>query len=203
MREFLPITLLFLGILISSFSYTQDVNGYVVTEQNVKIKGKVKILADQYGKKISINDGKSYFTRTFYIHELKSYAYKKDTFAILNAFYPFEGENYLAESTEAKVIISKGELKLYYVTFPDYGSTYDSFHNPVAGDYTIRTSYKTYVIEYVNNLYGVKNGDQESFIKSISPALADNEALLKRIRNNEFKCKDIKKIIAIYNNSTR
>lgn len=202
MRIYLHITLLLLGILVPSFSYTQDVNGYVVTEQNVMIKGNVKMLADQYGKKISINDGKSYFTRTFYTNELKSYAYKKDTFAILNAFHPFKGEDYLAESIEAKVIISKGELKLYYVTLPDYGYTYVS-HGPAGIGGYVRTSYKTYVIEYSNNLYGVKNGDNERFIKSISIALADNQALLKRIRNNEFKYKDIKKIITLYNASRR
>lgn len=202
MAQYLQAALLLLGILVPCFSYTQDINGYVVTEQNVMIRGNVRILGDQYGRKISINDGKSYFTRTFYINDLKSYAYKKDTFAILNAFHPFEGEDYLAENIEAKVLVSKGELKLYYVTLPDYGYTYVS-HGPNSMGGYVRTSYKTYVIEYSNNLYGVKNGDKESFIKSISVALADNEALLKRIRNNEFKYKDMKKIITIYNASRR
>jgi len=123
MKLRLQITLL-LSILSSTFSYAQDINGYVVTEQNVLIKGNVRILADKYGKKISVNDGKSYFTRTFYTRELKSYAYKKDTFAILNAFYPFEGDSYLAENIEAKVLISKGKLKLYYAALPDYSITY-------------------------------------------------------------------------------
>jgi hypothetical protein len=203
MRGYLPIALLLLGILIPSLSYTQDVNGYVVTGQNILIKGNVQILADQYGRKISINDGKSYFIRTFYINELNSYAYKKDTFKILSAFHPFEGEDYLAESIEAKVLVSKGELKLYYVTLPDYGSAYVANLTPNGGGGYVYTSYKTYVIDYSNNLYGVKHDDKESFIKSISLALADNEALLKRIRNNEFKYKDMKKIITIYNASRR
>jgi hypothetical protein len=199
MKPHLHLTLL-LGFFIPSLLYAQKINGYVVTEQNVMIKGELKILADQYGKKISVNDGKSYFTRTFYLRELKAYAYKKDTFAILNAFHPFEGEDYLAENLEAKVLISKGPLKLYYATLPDYSITYINTGYPGSGAYT-RTNYKTYVINYSGNLYGVKNGDTQSFVKSISIALADNETLLKRIRNNEFKYKDMEKIIALYNAS--
>lgn len=198
MKLYLQLNLILLSLLIPSLSVAQNINGYVVTEQNVIIKGELKILADQYGKKISVNDGKSYFTRTFYIQELKAYAYKKDTFAILNAFHPFEGEDYLAENVEAKVLISKGPLKLYYATLPDYSVTYIIIGQPGLGTNT-RTSYKTYIIDYSNNLYGVKTSD--SFIKSISTALADNETLLKRIRNKEFKYKDMEKIIAIYNDS--
>lgn len=190
-----------LSILISPFSHAQRINGYVVTEQNILIKGDVRILGDQYGKKISINDGKSYFTRTFYLRELKSYAYKKDTFEILNAFHPFEGEDYLAEGIEAKVVIGKGELKLYSVSFSDYELSYLPNPPPNVGGFVTRINYKTYVIEYSNNFYGVKHDDQKSFVKSISLALADNEPLLKRIRNGELKYKDMKKIIAIYNTS--
>jgi hypothetical protein len=201
MRQTLHIILLLLSSVIPSFLCAQDINGYVVTKDNIVIRGNIRILADQQGKKISVNDGKSYFTRTFYINELNAYAHKKDTFAILNSFHPFEGEDYLAESVEAKVLVSKGELKLYYVTFADYGSIHESGSDYNTAGFTYRTSYKTYVIEYSNNFYGVKNGDQESFIKSISLALADNEALLKRIKSNEFKYKDMKKIISIYSAS--
>jgi len=189
-----------LCLLLSSNSYAQKFNGYVITDQNVKINGHLTLLKDAQGKKISVNDGKSYFVRTFYIHDLKSYAYKKDTFMVLPAFYPF-GSDYLAEDVVVEVRISKGKLKLYYGELPDfYPYTYTTVPTGSPNGVGVTAHKKrcfTYIIQDDESLYGVQKGDD--FIKSISIPLADNEILMKRIKNKELKYKDMVEIITLYN----
>jgi len=185
-------------MFVVTYSFAQKFNGYVITDQNVMIKGELKMLKDAQGRKISINDGKSYFIRTFYILDLKSYAYKKDTFMILNAFHPFEGDDYLAEGVEAKVLISKGKLKLYYGELPEYRTSVTTMLSPNgvigAGQ---RKRESIYIIHDNESLYGVSSGD--NFIKSVSVPLGDDAALMKRIKNKELKYKDIVEIITLYN----
>jgi len=186
-------------MFVVTYSFAQKFNGYVITDQNVIIKGELKMLKDAQGRKISINDGKSYFIRTFYILDLKSYAYKKDTFMILNAFHPFEGNDYLAEGVEAKVLISKGKLKLYYGKLPEYRTSVSAMPAPGGGFTGVvqKTSESIYIIHDNESLYGVSGGD--NFIKSVSVPLGDDAALMKRIKNKELKYKDIVEIITLYN----
>jgi hypothetical protein len=104
-------------ILTTSSLRAQKFDGFVITNQDSLFKGYMKIALDgQAGRRILITNNKKKKPRSFYVKDLKYYAYKKDTSAILRNFYPFVGEDYQVEWLEAEVLISKGKLKLYYAT---------------------------------------------------------------------------------------
>lgn len=111
---------LFTLLLISYInSNSQKIDGFVITEQDSLFKGYMRISIDGSQRNILMTKNKKLPPRQFKTSELKYYAYKKDTFAILKNFYAFEEKSDYIEMIEAKVLISKGKLKLYTGIVPD------------------------------------------------------------------------------------
>src|SRR5262245_38081334 len=100
-------------------------NGLLVTNEDSVIRGYMRISLDERGKKFEITQDKKKKPAVFYSNDLKYYAFKKDTFAFLNAFYPFRGEDYLAQGVEAKILIRRGRVKLYQGVLPEYGKRFE------------------------------------------------------------------------------
>jgi hypothetical protein len=194
-----------LGLIALTFIVIQNLNaqnfdGFVITNQDSLFKGYMKITLDgQKGRRILITDNKKKKPKSFHLQDLKSYAYKRDTTVILRNFYPFEGENYQVELIEAKVLISKGKVKLYYATLPNYKQQLIMIPSATGMTGYGQTLYSTYIVrDLENNLIGI-NKEKDKFIESIESIVGDNKELMKRIRNKELGYKDTKEIIKIYN----
>lgn len=131
---------------------------------------------------------------------ISEYAIKKDTFAILRNFYPFEGEDYQVESIEAEVLISKGKVKLYFATLPDYKNNLIMGPSATGGMTSYGQSlYSIYIVKNTeNNLIGIKD-EKDKLFKTIQSIIGDDKELVKRVENGELKYKDTEQIIRIYN----
>jgi len=179
----------------------QQFDGFVITNKDSLIRGYMKIDLDGLkGRRILITDDKREKPKSFHLNDLKYYCYRKDTFAILRDFYPFEDDDYRVEEIEAKVLVGKGKTKLYHATFPDYQDRVIMFQSPTGGmpGYG-KVAYSTYVVrDRKNNLIGIPY-EKEKFIETMKQIVGDNQELMQKIQNKELRYKDTKKIIRIYN----
>jgi hypothetical protein len=229
-RQQLLQTVILFAIYFSftSIAYAQDVfNGLVVTEEDSVIRGYLRISLDgQHGKKIEITKNKKVKPQAFYTYQLKYYAFKRDTFAMLNSFYPFKGEDYKAERVEAKIIVRKGKVKLYEAILPGYvprgaNNARATEYNRVSGGdaknpsrILLLTEYKTYILKDSNGeLFGVFNPyykayvgggplsfkGHEKFVKSVEEVFIPDTELMDQIRKKEFKYDDLPEIVRIFN----
>src|SRR6266496_3153877 len=99
------ILLLLLPLLTASVNLeAQKFDGFVITDRDSLFKGYMKISVEGTGRKILLTDDKRKDPKIFKSTNLKYYAYKKDTIAILKNFYPFEEELFQVELMEAKVL---------------------------------------------------------------------------------------------------
>lgn len=190
----MKISLFVFSVFIFTSGYAQKFDGFVITEQDSLFKGYMRFsLEGGNGLKVLITNDKQKKPRSYFVRDLKYYAYKKDTFALLQAFRPFEGEDYMAVGVEAKFIISKGNVKLFKGDFKNYLAPY--FVNGVY----IEPVYKTYIVKNQDgDLFGIKY-EQDEFLESIKVALGDDLELMKQIENKELRYRDIEEIIKIYN----
>lgn len=204
----MKISLLFIFLLVNTYCYCQKFDGFVITQEDSLFKGyMIFSSAGGKGTQVLITNDKKKRPRSYLVKDLKYYAYKKDTFALLHAFYPFEGEDYMASGIEGKFVISKGSVKLYHAEFPDYNKIIAGPGLMVGiggvsvgvGRGNNKAPYSTYVIrDREGNLHGIK-GKKEEFFRLIEIALGDDFELMKRIQSNELGYKDIKEIVKIYN----
>lgn len=195
--------LIFLLFLVTQSLNAQKFDGFVITNEDSLFRGFMRISIDgQKGRKILITDDKKKAPRSFHLKDLQYYAYRGDTTAILRGFYPFEGENYHVDWLEAKVLISKGKIKLYYATFPEYKEELVTYSNGVDGMPQIsKKLYSTFLVKDLQgNLVGVPN-EKDKFIESIRGIVGDNKELMKRIENKELRYKHTEEIIRIFNKS--
>ncbi len=187
-------------VLTTSSLQAQKFDGFVITNQDSLFKGYMKISLDGLkGRRILITNNKKKKPRSFYVKDLKYYAYKKDTSAILKNFYPFVGEDYQVEWMEAEVLISKGKLKLYQAILPNYKQELIMRPSPTGMPAHEQTVYWAYIVkDEESNLIGIKN-EKHKFIESIQSVVGNNKELMKRIENKELWNKDMEEIIKIYN----
>jgi hypothetical protein len=184
----------------------QKFDGFVITDQDSLFKGYMRIFVDGTGRKILLTKDKRKTPKIFRLTNLKYYAYKKDTFAILKNFYPFDGEEFQVEFMEAKVIIQKGRLKLYYGVLQGHEVFTHRILAPSApnsgaykGVEVALSSYRTYIVKNEEGVLKAIKIEKDEFFKSIEIVIGKNSELLERIRNKEFRFKDTKRIIEIYN----
>jgi hypothetical protein len=200
---------LIFALLTGTLCDAQKFDGFIITHEDSLFEGYMHLSSERNRRTILITPDKNIKPRTFYVDDLKYYAFKKDTFALLPDFYPFVGDDYVAENIEAKVLISKGRLKLYQAEFPDYRDSYVYLPNPgnAAGQpgasAPMTSSYKSYIVKLPDGqLYGIRK-EKSEFIESIEFVIADDEELMSRVRDKELKFKDTEEIIRAYNRKAR
>jgi hypothetical protein len=198
-------SLLFILLLISSVNASaQKFDGFVITDQDSLFKGHVRISIDGSQRKILLTKNKKLQPREFKTSGLKYYAYKKDTFAILKNFYAFEEKSDYIEMVEAKVLISRGKLKLYTGIVPDFDRS--NWSAIITGGPTGMTAvpapkyYRTYIVkDEEGTLRVIKSGSD--FFESIEPLISRNVNLVELVRQRKLRFKDTEKIIELYNKS--
>ncbi|MEX2232531.1 MAG: hypothetical protein WD824_10245 [Cyclobacteriaceae bacterium] len=200
---------LIIALLVGTFCSAQKFDGFIITHEDSLFEGYMHLSSESNRRTILITRDKNLKPRTFYVDDLKYYAFKKDTFALLPDFYPFVGDDYVAENLEAKVIVSKGRLKLYQAEFPYYRDSYQYLPNrgnptnPTAPPTHMRSFYKSYIVKLPDGqLYGIRN-EKSKFIESIEFVIAGDKELLSRVRNKELRFKDTEEIIRAYNRKAR
>ena|SRR5260221_7617149 len=106
---------------------------------------------------------------------------------------------------EVKVLIGKGNLKLYFGTLPGYNEYMIGFpmmmgpSGTMTGGGAVRHVYSTYIIkDEEGNLKAIKN-EKNKFAKSMEIMVGKNAKLLERIEKKELRFKDTEKIIKTYN----
>ncbi len=176
-------------------------DGYVITQDNVLIKGYLDFVVgnDVSGRKILLCKQRNFSPREFYTLELNGYAYKKDTFRIFNNLQPFLDEDYVIARAESKVIVS-GKLVLYKT----YGEVFNVVTPIMTGapsgamtaTVTPRRSSFYVVQNPAGELIGIK---PENFQEEIHKLVYDAPDLLKRIDEKVLRFKHIEKIISEYN----
>lgn len=176
-------------------------DGYVITQDNVLIKGYLDFVVgnDVSGRKILLCKQRNFSPREFYTLELDGYAYKKDTFRIFNNLQPFLDEDYVIARAESKVIVS-GKLVLYET----YGQVADMAMPIMTGapggamNTTVTRSRSSfYVVQSpTGELIGIK---PENFLEEIHRLVYDVPDLLKRIDEKVLRFKHLEKIISEYN----
>jgi hypothetical protein len=194
-------------LLISSIHSTaQKFDGFVITEQDSLFKGYMKISIDGYQRNILMTKNKKLPPRQFKTAELKYYAYKKDTFAILKNFYAFEEKSDYIEMVEAKVLISKGKLKLYSGIVPDFDKSNWSPgvimgpNGQMMMGGRVSKYHRTYIVkDEEGTLRVIKSG--RDFFQSIEPLISNNVNLVELVRQRKLRFKDTEKIIQLYNQS--
>lgn len=195
-------------LLISLFVQAQDDHGFIITEQDSLIRGRLVVKREgPHGsvRYIELMKPGRKKPKTYYAENIRYYALRRDTFALLNAFYPFEGEDYYAQGLEAKVIVARGKMKLYeavlrdYATGtilmppPEYAASRSPSHVMVAKEYPI------YIVrDRANILYGIKR-DRHEFVECVRRAMGDDVELMTRIENRELKARDMEEIVRLYN----
>lgn len=199
------LAILFTLVFINSES--QKFDGFVITTKDSLFKGYMKISIDgSKGRKILITDDKKKKPKSYHLTDLKYYSYKNDTFAMLRNFYPFEDDGYQIESVEAKVIISKGAIKVYFATLPEYKDTVIPIIIPTGTGVSaifVRPEYATYILkDRENNLKALRK-EKGEFEKSIEIIIGEDNDLMNQVRNKHFKFKDTEEIIRIYNSRVK
>jgi hypothetical protein len=165
----------------------------------------MRISIDGSQRNILMTKNKKLPPRQFKTSELKYYAYKKDTFAILKNFYAFEEKSDYIEMVEAKVLISRGKLKLYTGIVPDFDrSNWSSVlitgpNGQMMGGPAPKY-YRTYIVkDEEGTLRVIKSGSD--FFESIEPLISRNVNLVELVRQRKLRFKDTEKIIELYNKS--
>ena len=197
--------LIFTFISICSFGqdnrWEDKYNGYVVTLENIRIKGYLRLETGDLtrGKKILLLKKPNDNPQIFYSRELKGYVYKKDTFKIIQNLQPYLDDTKVIERAEAK-IIDRGKLTLfeipvqYYSTIPMFGV------GTVGSMRALKTEYVYVIADTKNELIGVK---KENFNEELSILLKDAPEILERINNKELRFKNLDKIVKEYNKKFR
>jgi hypothetical protein len=190
----------------------QNYNGFVITESDSLFKGYMRILSGgAKGTKFLITKDKKKKPKEFFSSELKYYAYKKDTFIFLRDFYPFENADYVFERLEAKVLISRGQLKLYSSSFfpskkdPNRAIVTSPGMGPQgygSGVSSIQTKAEPiYIIKNRDGYFIRVRKNKEDFIRAMESAIGDNTDLIKKVKLRKLSFTDMKKIIVLYNQS--
>jgi hypothetical protein len=196
-------TLVYLMVLIPGICTAQK--GFVITQDDSLYHGFMRFTSDgEGGQKLLITNDKKKKPREYRLSDLKFYAYKKDTIAVLRDFFPFEEDDGVVEIMEARVIVSKGVLKLYHGSLP-----ITSGHSTVAlvptispvgfGVMATRQPYNTFLIRTPDGQIRAIKHQNDDFEESILPYIEDNEALAADVRSGKLKFRDIKEIILRYN----
>ncbi|MFM8911551.1 MAG: hypothetical protein ACKOE6_01375, partial [Flammeovirgaceae bacterium] len=107
-------------VTLSSSLCAQNYDGFIVTTKDSIYKGYMRFVSGgNKGLKLLITNDKKKKPREILLSDIKYYSYKKDTFAILRDFYPFENTEYSISQIEAKIEINNGTLKLYSASIPE------------------------------------------------------------------------------------
>ena len=197
--------LIFTFISICSFGqdnkWEDKYNGYVVTMENVRIKGYLRLEAGDLtrGKKILLLKKPNDNPQIFYSLELKGYVYKKDTFKIIQNLQPYLDDTKVIERAEAK-IIDRGKLTLLEIPVQYYSTTPVVGVGTVGAMRTLNTDYIYVIADTKNEFIGIK---KENFIDELSKLLSDAPDILERINRMELKFRNLEKIVKEYNKRFR
>jgi hypothetical protein len=197
--------LIFTFISICSFGqdnkWEDKYNGYVVTMENVRIKGYLRLETGDLtrGKKILLLKKPNDNPQIFYSLELKGYVYKKDTFKIIQNLQPYLDDTKVIERAEAK-IIDRGKLTLLEIPVQYYSTTPVVGVRTVGAMRTLKTDYTYVIADTKNEFIGIKN---ENFIYELSKLLSDAPDILERINRKELKFRNLEKIVKEYNKRFR
>lgn len=199
-------------IISSGHLLAQKFDGFVITENDSIFKGYMRILSGGVkGTKFLVTKDKKKKPREFFSTELKYYAYKKDTFVYLRNFYPFENADYAFEILEAKVLVSKGTLKLYSSSFfPDKKDPHKVFASrPGLGPNGYGSGVSS-IQTMTESIYIIKNRDdyligvrknKKDFLRAMEIAIGDNMDLMNTVKAGKLRFSQMKKIITLYNQS--
>jgi hypothetical protein len=177
-------------------------NGFVITENNVKVEGYITFEVGnlKQGTKIKLRKKPNDTPQIFYTLDLKGYAYKKDTFRIIHNLQPYLDDDKIIKKAEAK-IISNGKLILYKI--PQYEENYNTTRvtdpGMPGGSSTImfKKLYNVYVIrDAKNEMIGIKKDNFQSIMHEM---LTDAPDILIKIDNKTLKFKHLEKIVDEYN----
>lgn len=199
-------TLTFVALLALQPYSSRAQSGFVITVQDSILHGYMRFVRDNNGNsKLLFTTDKKKAPRTFVLADLKYYALKKDTFAILRNFYAFDDEAQPVEVMEARVIVSKGRLKLYHGTLPNLEDNRPIIIPIVipgavgVGVITSRPQYTTFIVKNPDGELHAVRHDKDGFKESILAIVGDNEDLAAEINAGTLKFKDMKAIVLRYN----
>lgn len=189
-----------LFLLIPAFSQAQQ--NFIVTINDSIFHGYVRPKSIEGVPYILFTEDKKKAPKKYRREQLKYYSYKKDTFAIFQNFYPFPDDTEPVDIMEARLLISKGALKLYFGMMPILSDKI--MVTPIVtptgvGAMVQRIPYATYIVkDGEGQLHAVRHA-KDGFKDSILSLVGDDEELAEMINSGVLKYDDIEKIIAKYN----
>lgn len=179
---------LFIVTAVQSNAQIRYIQGLIVTQDNDTIICLVPATSS-FGDRVSIKKNKGGIEEMFPINKIKYLA------TGLNVFENVTFKKWEKELHKLMWLKLEGKLNLYLETVFNTGSSRSytggslkSFNfNPPTKTYVIRNNDSTYLIE------------EDNFIETITPLIADNEEILRKVASKFYKYDDIETIIKKYN----
>lgn len=188
-------TALFLLLIFISFFPTMAFapKGYVITEDSV-YTGEIRFEVGytDRGTRIKIYKDIRKQPEVFYSLEVKEYAYKKDTFVILNNVELVDESINLIPTSEVKVL-ARGRIKLYEGSYTERGPMRPTPVGVMPTQYVVTF----YLLEDKNGY--ISQVRKSNFKPSMHRIISDAPSLLDRIEKGSLKFKDLEEIVKQYN----